>query len=71
MTIISWNVEGTGEQGFYSTGKDLFFKHNPNIFFLMETRVNPIRASKVMRIINLRNVIEIPPEGSFDRIWLL
>lgn len=45
--------------------------HNPDIIVLMETKVNTNRAQHIIKSLNIRNFIEIPPEAFSKGILLL
>lgn len=63
MRIISWNIRGAGREGFLAHIKHFIDCYKPEVLVLMETKINSLKARKIISKINFPNFVEIPPEG--------
>lgn len=80
MKLISWNVSGAARKSFCGQVKIRMPKYNPDVIAFMETRLNSIRARKIIERLNWPKFVEIPPlslpkvflegDGFFEKIML-
>ena len=71
MSCLSWNCRGMGNPQSVRALRNLVQQWNPNIVFLMETKIGVNRMEKVKEIIGLANGLIVPSEGKSGGIALL
>lgn len=69
MKISSWNVKGAGRRGFKLQLKELISLSNPDLILIIETKVQPDNAKKILTSFKFDNIIELPIEGYSGGIW--
>ena len=71
MNCLSWNCRGIGNSQTVRALHNLVQQYNPNIVFLMETKVGAKRMVNVKERIGLPNGLIIPSEGKSGGMALL
>ena len=71
MNCLSWNCRGIGNSRTVRALHNLVQQYNPNIVFLMETKIGAKRMVKVRERIGLPNGLILPSEGKSGGMALL
>ena len=71
MNTLSWNCQGTGNPQTVQALHDMVQRYNPNLVFLIETKVGTRRMVKVKEKIGFPNGLIIPSEGRSGGMALL
>uniref|UniRef100_A0A803NWY4 Reverse transcriptase n=1 Tax=Cannabis sativa TaxID=3483 RepID=A0A803NWY4_CANSA len=70
MKLLSWNCRGLGQARAVEALRGLVLNKNPDVLFLMETKVKSVRMSNIWRRLGFFNAIVVEAEGSSGGLCL-
>ncbi|XP_028785413.1 uncharacterized protein LOC114741329 [Neltuma alba] len=71
MNLLSWNCRGAASKSFPARLRDVLRGKQANLVILVETRVNGVKADRIMKKLGFNNWIRVEATGYAGGIWLL
>lgn len=71
MKILSWNCQGAASNEFLRVARDIFRRHSPDFFTLIEPRISGTHADMVCRKMGFKNWTRVEALGYSGGIWVL
>lgn len=70
MKTLCWNVKGLGSLRGVQMLQDMLRQYNPQLVFLMETKVSGNKMEQIKRSCGFKNGIEVGAEGSRGQLCM-
>ncbi|KAL0296123.1 UNVERIFIED_CONTAM: hypothetical protein Sradi_6664400 [Sesamum radiatum] len=71
MKVLSWNSRGVSRPDFMAAARLLIARHNPQVFVVLDTRIQEERAQPVIRRLEFDSSAVASPLGLSGGIWVL